>query len=79
MIEVKTEIKKYLKYCSLEKKLSKHTLKAYRIDLAQFIAFKPDISISNEDLTKYIQYLHKTYKPYLCQLHLCHKMPFLSY
>ena len=65
MIEVKTEIKKYLKYCSLEKKLSKHTLKAYRIDLAQFIAFKPDISISKEDLTKYIQYLHKTYKPYL--------------
>ena len=63
MIEVKTEIKKYLKYCSLEKKLSKHTLKAYRIDLAQFIAFKPDISISKEDLTKYIQYLHKTYKP----------------
>ena len=53
MIEVKTEIKKYLKYCSLEKKLSKHTLKAYRIDLAQFIAFKPDISISKEDLTKY--------------------------
>ena len=46
MIEVKTEIKKYLKYCSLEKKLSKHTLKAYRIDLAQFIAFKPDISLS---------------------------------
>lgn len=63
MIEVKTEIKKYLKYCSLEKKLSKHTLKAYRIDLAQFIVFKPDISISKEDLTKYIQYLHKTYKP----------------
>ena len=49
MIEVKTEIKKYLKYCSLEKKLSKHTLKAYRIDLAQFIAFKPDISISKDN------------------------------
>ena len=48
MIEVKTEIKKYLKYCSLEKKLSKHTLKAYRIDLAQFIAFTPDISISKQ-------------------------------
>ena len=64
MIEVKTEIKKYLKILLfLEKKLSKHTLKAYRIDLAQFIAFKPDISISKEDLTKYIQYLHKTYKP----------------
>lgn len=63
MIEVKTEIKKYLEYCSLEKKLSKHTIKAYRIDLFQFIAFKENISISKEDLTKYIQYLHKTYKP----------------
>lgn len=63
MIDVKTEIKKYLKYCSLEKKLSNHTLKAYRIDLFQFIAFKENISISKEDLSKYIQYLHKTYKP----------------
>lgn len=63
MIEVKAEIMKYLKYCSLEKKLSKHTLKAYKIDLAQFIAFKGIVEISKDNLTEYIQYLHKTYKP----------------
>ena len=63
MIEVKTEIKKYLKHCSLEKNLSEHTLKAYRIDLSQFIAFKSGIGISKEDLTEYIHHLHKVYKP----------------
>lgn len=63
MIEVKTEIEKYLKHCSLEKKLSKHTLKAYKIDLSQMTAFKDDIGISKDDLTEYIKHLHKTYKP----------------
>lgn len=63
MIEIKKEMKNYLKYCSIEKNLSKHTLKAYRIDLEQFTTFKNDIDISKNDLTEYIQHLHKTYKP----------------
>lgn len=63
MIELKTEIKDYLKYCSAQKNLSTHTLKAYRIDLAQFLSFKENISISKQDLTEYIQHLHQNFKP----------------
>lgn len=63
MIETKNEVEKYLKYCMEQKKLSRHTLKAYRIDLMQFITSKRGISISKDDLTDYIKYLHQTYQP----------------
>lgn len=63
MMEIKNEVIKYLKYCSEQKKLSAHTLKAYRIDLTQYIAFKEGISISKDDLKDYIKHLHQTYQP----------------
>lgn len=63
MMEIKNEVTKYLKYCSEQKKLSAHTLKAYRIDLAQFIDFKKGISLSKDDLKDYIKHLHQTYQP----------------
>ncbi|MCI8979762.1 MAG: site-specific integrase [Clostridia bacterium] len=50
-METKNKVEKYLKYCSGQKKLSTHTLKAYRIDLTQYIAFKDGISLSKNDLT----------------------------
>lgn len=63
MADIKTEIEKYLTHCTLDKNLSSHTLKAYRIDLAQFIAFKSNADISKDNLTEYIQYLNKSYNP----------------
>lgn len=62
-METKNKVEKYLKYCLEQKKLSAHTLKAYRIDLTQYIAFKEGISISKNDLTDYIKHLHQTYQP----------------
>lgn len=62
-METKNKVEKYLKYCSGQKKLSTHTLKAYRIDLTQYITFKEGISISKNDLTDYIKHLHQTYQP----------------
>lgn len=63
MLETKIEVTKYLKYCLEQKKLSAHTLKAYRIDLTQYIAFKEGIDLSKDDLTDYIKHLHQTYQP----------------
>lgn len=63
MTEIKFEIQQYLRHCLEQKKLSAHTLKAYRIDLAQFIVFKEGISISKNDLTDYIKHLHQSYQP----------------
>ena len=91
MINLRKEITSYITYCEKQKKLSPHTIKAYRIDLAQFISYKPDIGISKDDLAEYIQYLHETYKPktirrkiaslkafvhYLCYQDLIDKNPF---
>ena len=63
MINLQNKITSYITYCEKQKKLSQHTIKAYRIDLAQFIAYKPDIGISKDDLAEYIQHLHETFKP----------------
>ena len=63
MISLNTEISRYLEYCENQKNLSPHTLKAYRIDMTQFMLHKPTMSISRADLTEYMQYLHKTFKP----------------
>ena len=56
----------YLEYCKTQKRLDKKTIKAYRIDLSQFIAFfnNSDIhTIFITDIEKYIGYLHQNFKP----------------
>ena len=63
MVNLQNEIMSYIIYCEKQKKLSQHTIKAYRIDLAQFISYKPNIGISKDDLAEYIQHLHETFKP----------------
>ncbi len=63
MIDLHVEICTYLTYCSKQKNLSKHTIKAYRIDLTQFISYKQNMSISKNDLTEFIQHLHECFKP----------------
>ena len=58
--------KEYLNYCQYQKCLDSKTLKAYRIDLAQFIS---KIELTNlEEITVpvmecYIQHLHETFQP----------------
>lgn len=63
MKNLQSEITQYLAYCSRQKNLSPHTIKAYQVDLMQFLSYKENIKISKDDLTIYIQYLHITYKP----------------
>lgn len=62
MINLYDLIQLYLLYCDKEKHLSKHTIKAYRIDLIQFCSYKDDMSISKDDLILYIRHLHETFK-----------------
>lgn len=79
MIKVKTEIKNYLTRCSAQKHLSEHTLKAYRIDLTQFLSFKDNINISKNDLIEYIQYLHTSYKPKTVRRKIASLKAFIHY
>lgn len=58
--------KEYLDYCQSQKRLDEKTLKAYRIDLAQFHTAIPsnDLSdITSAALENYIASLHQKYKP----------------
>ena len=63
MFDLRYEIMEYLKYCEKQKKLSSHTLKAYKIDLRQYCEFKNGIGIEKGDIAEYVQHLHECYKP----------------
>lgn len=59
-------INNYLDYCQNQKRLDEKTLKAYRIDLAQFhttIPFNDILDITPAILENYIADLHQNYKP----------------
>lgn len=58
--------KNYLEYCRLQKRLDSKTLKAYRIDLTQFLSKIPADNVSEITpftLENYIAGLHQVYKP----------------
>lgn len=66
MSNLQTHISNYLEYCQYQKRLDTKTLKAYRIDLAQFNTYFPLENISEiipDKLEGYIVTLHKKYKP----------------
>lgn len=58
-------ISKYLEYCRYQKNLNTKTLKAYGIDLKQFLSYmqNTDLQLNRANLTDYITDLHKKYKP----------------
>ena len=67
MNNLKTHIKNYLEYCQYQKRLDAKSLKAYRIDLAQFEMSCSSIDIfeiaSSDKLEIYIAALHQKYQP----------------
>lgn len=66
MNDLQTYISRYLEYCRCQKRLDAKTVKAYRIDLAQFQAGMGSTSISEitpETLEDFIASLHQKYKP----------------
>ena len=79
MINLQTEITTYLNYCAKQKSLSNHTIKAYSIDLAQFVHFKNNMSISKPDLTQYIQHLHENFKPKTIRRKIASLKAFIHY
>lgn len=56
-------ISQYLESDAQEKKLSPHTIKAYRIDLYQFLSFVHGKSVDKELLSQYIKYLNSHFAP----------------
>lgn len=81
MHDLQTMLHDYLSYCTLQKKLSSKTLKAYAIDLNQFLAFSaktPD-PFGRTHLTMYIRSLNQQYKPKSAKRKIATLKAFCSY
>ena len=66
MNTLQTQLENYFEFCQFQKRLDSKTLKAYRIDMTQFVRqiSVNDISLITPNiLEKYITTLHQTYKP----------------
>ena len=57
------QIQQYLDTCEFERELSSHTLKAYRIDLSQFLSFSKGHTVNRELLGLYIKHLNQHFSP----------------
>ena len=58
-------LSQYLRDCQYQKRLDPKTMKAYRIDLAQFSAFigQDGLHLTHEGLMDHVAQLHQQYKP----------------
>lgn len=62
MLDLNVQIPAFLNYCRYRKSLNSKTIKAYSIDLKQFLHFS-DSMYDKESICNYISYLHKSFKP----------------
>ncbi len=63
MKPINEAIKTYLEACEYEKELSPHTVKAYRIDLAQFSRFTNGVWPEKDTLSEYVKHLNTHFAP----------------
>lgn len=63
MSSLAEQIAQYLRTCEFEKNLSAHTLKAYRIDLAQFATFAQASIVDKALLGQYAAHLNQHFAP----------------
>ena len=56
------EMEQYLEFCKYRKELNRNTLKAYRIDLEQYLSFIKKDFVLKARIEEYITELHKKYK-----------------
>lgn len=66
MTKLQSVIPEYLSYCKNQKRLDPKTVKAYRIDLSQFIQYCSNDFLSYTNIAvmeEFISNLHQTYKP----------------
>ena len=69
----------YLDYCRWQKGLNEKTLKAYRIDLAQFISFMGEQDLDRKSINSFIVWLNENYKPKSIKRKLASVKAFCAY
>lgn len=63
MLSMSAAISEYLEMCQCERKLSANTVKAYRIDLRQFLKFTKGEWADKKALSSYMKYLNQKFLP----------------
>ena len=61
-MDIKQEMEQYLEFCQYRKELNRNTLKAYRIDLEQYLCYIDKDILLKSRIEEYITQLHKKYK-----------------
>lgn len=81
MNELKKLTVDYLDYCYYQKNLNPKTIKAYSIDLKQFVDLVLTINgeLNKNTLTQYITHIHKRYKPKTIKRKIACVKAFLNY
>lgn len=72
-------VDEYLNYCRWQKGLNAKTLKAYRIDLGQFLVFMGESDLDRKSLNSFVVWLHEKYKPKSIKRKLASVKAFCSY
>ena len=81
-MNMKQEIEKYLIYCKNQKKLSQKSIKAYSIDLEQYISYfgsTQEDALTKTGICSYISELHETYAPKTAKRKLASLRVFLNH
>lgn len=81
MLDFSAQIPAYLNYCKSQKGLNGKTLKAYRIDLSQFLGYimSRDGELTKINITNYITLLHQRYKPKSVKRKIASMKAFFNY
>lgn len=81
MQDLQQLITQYLDFCKYQKTLNEKSLKAYRIDLAQYATYmsNTDMQLNRSNLTAYISTLHQHYKPKSAKRKIASLKAFFSY
>lgn len=80
-MDLQGEKEKYLEYCKVQKELDGKTIKAYRIDLNQFIIFinQYEQNINKQNLNQYLSHIHCLYKQKTIKRKIASVKAFLRY
>ena len=63
-IELEKQLESYYEDCEFRKRLNEKTIKAYKIDLNQYLEFITTTEINQKIINEYIHYLNKKYLKY---------------
>lgn len=81
MVEITREMEHYLHICEVQRELNDKTVKAYRIDITQFLRYLEvnQLLLDKNGINHYLDYLHNKYKQRTIKRKIASVKAFFSY